>query len=342
MAVRVTGGIGDAVVAARWLRDLMSCIKCPCTLDIYFSNHRNGKFIFSAIPGLRAVYDDLLFEDFKAGYHVSFYINQFVDAWLGVDKTRVSVFDPFVVGVIAQVWRSRQTWKKYCDHHPHFDGAFADLAVLRGKARESFLHDFTGVPYTGPELSLALDESILDRHGLRQQPYITVHDGWDVGFNGLFSRPTKVLMTEDWPLLLGKIKKRSGLKIVQIGGGVGSTIQGVDLNLKGSLSLQQSVAVLKHAALHVDTESGLVHLAAAVGRRSLVFFGPTNASFFGYRENINRAPSYCGNCWWSDDYWMQRCPAGHETARCMQSHDLDDVADTVVREAVGSSAQPTA
>jgi hypothetical protein len=68
--------------------------------------------------------------------------------------------------------------------------------------------------------------------------------------------------------------------------------------------------LLRATSLHLDDEGGLVHLAACYGRRSLVVYGPTPSSYFGYPQNINVDPERCGGCWWIDELWMDRCPLG--------------------------------
>jgi hypothetical protein len=332
IAVKITGGIGDAVVITRWLRDFLGSLQGLYTVDLYFKHHRTAQFLFAGIPGLRSCYDESLFNPLRRCYQASFYLNQFVDTWLGFRKELLIHFDPQLLNMVATIWWSRQKWKKYIHQHPYFDGAFANLAVLQGLRRETFVHAFTGTPYGGPLLSLDLGAPVARKHPALAGPYLTVHDGWDGGFTGLSSRPTKALLKEQWPLLVEKIKKLTPLKIVQIGGATGSAIPGVDLNLKGALTLQQSAGVLQNSVLHIDSESGLVHLASAVGTKSLVMFGPTNLAFFGYKENINVPPNQCGNCWWSKDDWMRDCPADYEAPLCMQTHDLDKIASLVAAE----------
>jgi hypothetical protein len=54
-----------------------------------------------------------------------------------------------------------------------------------------------------------------------------------------------------------------------------------------------------------------------MGRQSCVVFGPTSSRYFGYPANINVDPSFCGGCWWINETWMNHCPRGFATARCM-------------------------
>jgi len=91
------------------------------------------------------------------------------------------------------------------------------------------------------------------------------------------------------------------------------------VNLLGKMSIRETATILKYSALHLDTEGGLVHLSRAVNTPSLVLFGPTPVSLYGYRDNINIAEGDCRNCFWTDIRWFQRCPKGHEVPLCMEA-----------------------
>jgi hypothetical protein len=82
--------------------------------------------------------------------------------------------------------------------------------------------------------------------------------------------------------------------------------------------------------MHIDIDSGLVHLAAALGVQSCAVFGPSPAEYFGYPGNINIPPTFCGNCWWVNESWMDQCPLGFPDARCMLEQDPSDVANAII------------
>ncbi|MDD5375555.1 transposase [Acidithiobacillus sp.] len=100
---------------------------------------------------------------------------------------------------------------------------------------------------------------------------------------------------------------------------------GVDITLKNQLDSLESVSILAGSRLHIDTESGLVHVAASLGNRSIVIFGPTNVAWFGYPQNINIAPKQRGNCWWSTNSWMDVCAGGHEIPICTSEASIAPV-----------------
>src|SRR5262249_55033308 len=138
-----------------------------------------------------------------------------------------------------------------------------------------------------------------------QHPYVTVHDGFDNSLRLAPGSATKCWPLEHWSELVRRLKQAlPHLRIIQLGGRNSRSIPGVDLNLVQRTSLSQVPWILKHARLHIDGDSGLVHMARALHTRSLVLFGPTNRDYFGYDQNINLASSACANCWWSTPTWM--------------------------------------
>ena len=107
------------------------------------------------------------------------------------------------------------------------------------------------------------------------------------------------------------------LTVVQIGTKTSQCIPGVDCNLVERTTIEEAVELLRHSVLHLDNESGLVHIAASIGTKSCVVFGPTSADYYSYDTNINIRPKVCGGCWWVTEDWMVNCPKGYEDATCM-------------------------
>jgi ADP-heptose:LPS heptosyltransferase len=65
------------------------------------------------------------------------------------------------------------------------------------------------------------------------------------------------------------------------------------------LSLAQVAALLRCAALYLGNDSGISHLAGAVGTRGVVLFGPTDPRMWaprGGRLRVLHAPDACGLC----------------------------------------------
>ncbi len=331
--VKITGGIGDAVIIARFIRDFQVYIDANARYDIYFHSPDSIRLFFENLPGFRAILSDSQFQDNARQYTFALYANQFLTFLNEHIQTGEIIREaPRVMECFHHVQEIRQTIDKYITNHPNFDGAFADLAVKSGHKRYTFLHYMAGIKYTGHALNISLDRELSQK--LIGRPYLTVHDGWDTKFrfNIPIDRPTKALPKITWDKIIHDLKQQvPNIAVVQIGSSAGSDITMVDYQFRGRLNLRESLSILAGAMLHVDTESGLVHIASSIGVKSAVLFGPTNMLWFGYDENINIPPRACGNCWWSTSTWMEKCPVGHKDPICMHSHDSTFTSDLIKR-----------
>jgi ADP-heptose:LPS heptosyltransferase len=122
-------------------------------------------------------------------------------------------------------------------------------------------------------------------------------------------------------------------------------IEGADFNLIGKTNFLESAAILAHAALHIDGESGLVHLRHMLGKRkSVVLFGPTPVAYFSYPENVNMISENCHDCMWMIDEWNEFCSRGRNavpeclksiTPNCVLSALPSDIFITTPKPALG-------
>jgi hypothetical protein len=316
-AIRITGGLGDALIIARLARDLQAELG-PVPFDVYFQSPEAVEPFFRAIPGFRVCLDAEAFPAEVAQYSFALLANQFVT--FATDHLKSSFLAkkaPKVLEYVAHTEASRKAIEKYIAVHPALDGAFADLVAPQGHKRHTYLHEMMGMCYGGDALAIPVDPQLPAQLGLAVGHYITVHDGWDTKAKLMSDRPMKALPRDSWKEIVATIKaRRPDIQVVQLGGATGADIEGVDVNLKKKLSFLQSVSVLAGSLLHVDTESGLVHVGASLGVRSVVAFGPTNVDWFCYPQNVNIRPKQCGNCWWVTDSWLDVCAAGYAVPVC--------------------------
>ncbi|MEJ7710689.1 MAG: glycosyltransferase family 9 protein [Pyrinomonadaceae bacterium] len=85
------------------------------------------------------------------------------------------------------------------------------------------------------------------------------------------------------------------------------------LLLTGQTELSLTVAILNLADLLVSNDTGPAHIAAALGRPTLVIFGPTNpvrTRPFSENGEVIREPPECAPC------MLRDCPIDH---RCMMA-----------------------
>ncbi|CAB3712318.1 hypothetical protein LMG24238_04265 [Paraburkholderia sediminicola] len=326
-AIRITGGLGDAIIIARLARDLQVTLGGQTKFDVYFLSPKIIEPFFRGIPGFRESIHVDAFSTAAPHYTFSLIANQFVTFLNEHMHYRALLRDnPKVLSLFGHVQAIRKDIEKYIVAHPSLDGSFADIAVRQNHTRNTYLHEMLGIDYGGDLLNIGADPTACQDFGLMPKNYVTVHDGWDTKFKLVAHRPTKALPLQTWIDVVRRLKAaRPDLMIVQLGGKTGDDIPGVDVNLKNKLTFAQSASILAGSALHLDTESGLVHIAATLGVKSVVMFGPTNVKWFGYSQNANISPRQCGNCWWSTDSWMDFCAAGYERPACMGSIDAQHV-----------------
>jgi ADP-heptose:LPS heptosyltransferase len=166
--------------------------------------------------------------------------------------------------------------------------------------------------------------------GLQRRPYVTVHNGYDPNMVVSHERATKCY--PHFNEVVATLRRAyPGLTFVQVGIHTSAPIASADMNLIGKTTLQQVAGLLRGAVFHLDNEGGLVHLASAMGVRSCVVFGPTSSRYFGYPDNVNIDPGFCGGCWWITETWMNHCPRGFKTALCMTEQPAADVATAASR-----------
>jgi heptosyltransferase I len=118
---------------------------------------------------------------------------------------------------------------------------------------------------------------------------------------------TGVVLTGDNAERLGKIEKRMKTKA---------------LNLGGKTSLRELGALYRRAALLVTTDSGPMHLAAAVGTPVVALFGPTDPSRtgpYGPNHRVIRKELPCSPC------FRKQCA----DPRCMTEISVEEVFSAV-------------
>jgi len=338
VCIAISGGIGDFLVIARFMRDFLGRAEAP-QFDVYSPSPGLASWAFSKVPGFRSSMHDLLFERYKTFYDLSLRINQFVVVhWDYANWPKLRRQADFVRS-IDSIIRYRPKLDPFVEVHPYMDNFLALRAVFNNTSRRNFLHHIAGCSYGGDKLPLKVDAGIVKRAGLGQARYVTVHNGFDAAF----------VMSGDWATkcyphfaaVIATLREQTpDMKFVQIGTVTSKPIEGVDIDLVGQTSLEEVSGLIAGAVMHIDNEGGLVHMAACLGVRSCVVFGPTPSNYFGYPANINIDPMVCGGCWWIKETWMDACPRGFGIARCMSEQPPERIAARIapllvqVREAV--------
>lgn len=96
------------------------------------------------------------------------------------------------------------------------------------------------------------------------------------------------------------------------------------VNLAGATRLEQAIDLLSAASAVVSNDSGLMHIAAALGRPLVVVYGSTSPGFtppLAEQVEVLQLPVDCGPC------FQRQCPLGH--LKC-----LEELAPSQVLEAL--------
>lgn len=174
------------------------------------------------------------------------------------------------------------------------------------------------------------------KFGLENLKYITFHDGTSHAQTVGHSRPTRAWPAVRWCEFFRLFKKEfPDIQLVQLGGKNSPVYEEADVCLVGKTTVEDLSSILAGARAHVDTESGLVHLAQFLPVKSVVVFGPSSARFLGYAKNENLAEGSCGGCMWVTADWMKRCPLGHSPAPCTEQVTARQVLEAVKRILLG-------
>lgn len=333
VAIRITGGLGDAIVITRWIRQFVAFAATDkgVAVDVFFAFPDNLHFLTEA-GRIDRIIPVELFEDLAGNYDLVMTVSQFVTVHRRLfDSVALSAMTPKLAALVDHIEHRQQPFAAYFESHPQFDGAFADEAIRCGASRRTFLSRMAGFPEPSDRLGITQSDLASLPVELPAR-FITIHDGWDTSFRIASRRPTKAYNIDQFAQVVALLKKRfPGYPIIQVGTTLGEHIPGVALDLRGKTSLADVAAIIGRAAAHIDIEGGLVHLAAALGARSVVMFGPTSVDYYAYPQNINLAPALCGNCMWTVSQWMDFCPAGYEEAVCMRSIEPARVVEGAAR-----------
>ena len=104
-------------------------------------------------------------------------------------------------------------------------------------------------------------------------------------------------------------------------------------------SIAEALALLARCDLVVGGDTGLVHCARALGRPTVLLFGPTDPGrhVLGDRERVVRVDLECSPC---HDHGPERCPLGHH--HCMTELPVNRGGAPGARPARGGRPEPGA
>lgn len=168
-------------------------------------------------------------------------------------------------------------------------------------------------------------------------PVVTVHPG--------AGHPGKRWPLERW-LTLGERLSASGCRVMIVTGpedraAVAEAVKAMPraVAVASPPTVGALAALLRHAAVAVAGDTGPLHLAAALGRRTVGVYGPSDpviAAPFGDGRRVIKHACACG--WRPGPSFNRRCA---ESFACMQAIEVDEVAEAVAGQLAAARAQGT-
>jgi ADP-heptose:LPS heptosyltransferase len=150
----------------------------------------------------------------------------------------------------------------------------------------------------------------------------------DRGFNRL---STKLWSHNNWNKLFEMFPNETFVSLSSI---ENLSLKGNNLiNLGNQTNVYETADIISRSRFLISIEGGLVHIAKAVKKKSIVLFGPTSKWFFGYPDNINIKADYdCFPCHNQSIFWGTKCVKlePNETySKCMEAITVEKVANEV-------------
>ncbi|MCA6079527.1 MAG: hypothetical protein LE169_01335 [Endomicrobium sp.] len=331
IAVVLAGGIGDIIRQKSAVLKLIDIFP-SVIIDIY--NIKSKPFL-ADVKNIRFFFYDYSIELTRKKYDIIVDYLSLNKVTSGIADLKINNLKNDILKKFATDFEEIKKEYPYC-FGPENQYLFQKEAVKNGLNINSVMKLTAGIKDV-EENDLVLNYKYQDiaKFGLsKRDKYITFQHGW--GNRGYVPRinrwHTKIWETKSWKRLLENIKRKlKYFKIVQVG--ISSDcFEETDIDLNGKTSFDELCSVIKYSSLHIDTDGGCVHIARALNVKSVVLFGPSNARYVGYENNINITSGLCSDCFTVIKDWDLKCIRGFDKAVCMNSISPDFVAKVICNQ----------
>jgi 3-deoxy-D-manno-octulosonic-acid transferase/heptosyltransferase-1 len=207
---------------------------------------------------------------------------------------------------------------------------------IHALSRGMMLLDAVGIPTNEVEYKLPMSDhdrkkidELMKQHGINGEKSL-------IAINPVAKWETKLWPNKKFAELADMLVDQYNLKIVFTGGfkdysiiqTITSSMKGRAINFAGKTTLTELAALYEKAALVISTDTGPMHLAAAVGTPVVALFGPTapwRTGPYGTGHQIITAELECSPC------FKRRC----ETTDCMYQISVKQVM-AAVKKIIGN------
>lgn len=319
----LTGGLGDVIIAAPCLYELVKVIESNIILTIVTDQNVNA--VQGVFHGYNFIKEIITHDEEKSRgncWDACIRIARFPSVLYRSEriKRKAPVFDSF----LDDYDNFNKKYGYLCQNKASNDAMGVMYALMNGHSRRTQmdLNHRLQMSEETPTVML-LDKNsfnIFSRYELKGKKYLT----FQRGVNENYKEHVNIRV---WPryyyeILLHKIKSEfPEFTLVQIGKKNSEpALNGIDFDLRSQTTFEELKVILKYSSLHIDGECGMVHLNHALSGCSAVFFGQTRIDFCGYPENINvkaenACPLWC-ECITND--WENQCLRGFDQPPCME------------------------
>lgn len=315
------GSLGNQVIYLKFYQTIIQFIE-DGYIDIYVSKKQREytKAIYHQQPFLGEVYssDTLDGQGLENSYDLVIRV-EYEPVIISVNMKRLQENSPMLYGRIEEMLEYQKKCNASLPIEEYTNRIRVDRARFLRMNKYTLLSCNGILPINNRSINIYLDDELEEEYLKLNLPkcYITFSSG------GGKHTAKKDIITKAWPeeyyTQLVKMIKHAfpQFGLVQLGAADNTPIEGIDNGVFGR-DIRLVMHVLKHSTVHIDCESGLVHLATQLGTKCIVLFGPTPEWFFGYDSNENIVAQECSECYDLITDWLYRC-FRYEKPRCMRS-----------------------
>ncbi|MCH7650220.1 MAG: glycosyltransferase family 9 protein, partial [Nitrospinae bacterium] len=167
-------------------------------------------------------------------------------------------------------------------------------------AKIELFSSWLGLNVTSKDMSV----TVLSFNNIPIKEYIVIACGADEMAGS--SSQTKVWPQENWIAVVAALSEH--IQVVQVGGSSDFVVTGAH-SLVGKTSITEAAYVIQRAKFVVSTDGGMIHIAKALKKKTVVLWGPTVPKIFGYLDQINIVYDQCP-CAFQVPDWTIRCHKG--------------------------------